>query len=161
MIWTRLGFTRLLMLHSKLPYISAHDAALCAFLHAVLNENELTDTISFYLTAVAASLTPNLTTENSIYIPSRDPDCWFEDSNLVVIADNMYTLFRIHRSVLARLSDLLVDRLGTKQGHGDNTPDGCGVVCVADSARSFKGFLSLLYPGPSERAALRIQPANL
>ena len=74
---------------------------------------------------------------------------WFEDGNVVIIADT--TSFRIHRSVLARHSDVLADRLGSDLGHRDvNTTDGCLVVRVADSSRSFKAFLSLLYPGPSE-----------
>ena len=85
------------------------------------------------------------------HVPGRDPDFWFEDGNVVVIADT--TSFRIHRSVLARHSAVLADRLGSdhRDGHRDvTTTDGCPVVRVADSARSFKGFLSLLYPGPSE-----------
>ncbi|PIL26641.1 hypothetical protein GSI_11266 [Ganoderma sinense ZZ0214-1] len=81
-------------------------------------------------------------------VPRRDPDFWFEDGNVVVIADS--TSFRIHRSVLARHSDLLADRLGSDHDHRDETPDGCPVIRVADSARSFRGLLSLLYPGPSE-----------
>ncbi|KAI1786586.1 hypothetical protein LXA43DRAFT_51311 [Ganoderma leucocontextum] len=82
------------------------------------------------------------------HVPGRDPDFWFDDGNIVIIADR--TCFRIHRSVLARHSDVLADRLGLEHGPRDNTADGCPVIHVADSARSFKGLLSLLYPGPSE-----------
>ncbi|TBU41577.1 hypothetical protein BD309DRAFT_868029 [Dichomitus squalens] len=82
------------------------------------------------------------------YEPTRDPDFWFEDGNIVIIADE--TQFRVHRSILCRHSDVLADRLGFNDRRRDTSYDSCAVVRILDSAKSFKGLLRLLYPGPSE-----------
>ena len=73
---------------------------------------------------------------------------WFEDGNVVIIADK--TAFRIHRSILRRHSDIITDHLEMNYRRRDDADEDYVVVHVPDSAKSFKGLLRLLYPGPSE-----------
>ena len=79
---------------------------------------------------------------------TRDADFWFEDGNVVIIADR--TAFRIHQSILRRHTDLIADHLEINSRWRDDADEDYVVVRVSDSAKSFKGLLRLLYPGPSE-----------
>ncbi|KAI1781887.1 hypothetical protein LXA43DRAFT_907382 [Ganoderma leucocontextum] len=82
----------------------------------------------------------------------RDPEIWFEDGNIVIIAQN--TAFRFHKSVLSLHSPVFRDLFLVPQpslAGGEEaveTLDGCPVVRVSDTSYDFRELLRAIYGGP-------------
>ena len=77
--------------------------------------------------------------------PRTRSEYWFEDGNIILQADNI--LFRIHRSVLSRSSQIFKDAFAMPQppSHENDHIEGCPVVPLADSADDIGNLISLLY----------------
>ncbi|PIL26653.1 hypothetical protein GSI_11278 [Ganoderma sinense ZZ0214-1] len=82
----------------------------------------------------------------------RDADMWFEDGNVIVIAQNI--AFRFHKGVLSHHSQVfrdlfLVPQPSSSDASPIDTLDGCPVVRVSDTSYDFKELLRALYGGVS------------
>ena len=80
--------------------------------------------------------------------PQKDPELWFEDGSVVMIAGNM--AFLIHTSILSRHSEIFRNMFGVPQPAVPAPSDvfnGRPVVHVSDSAHDFKQLLCMLYDG--------------
>ena len=81
----------------------------------------------------------------------RDSDVWFEDGNVVAIAQQ--TAFRFHKGALSRQSVIFCDLFSVPQPQPANQEasiqhmDGCPVVHVSDTAYDFKHLLRAVYDG--------------
>ncbi|KAL1951342.1 hypothetical protein VTO73DRAFT_491 [Trametes versicolor] len=78
----------------------------------------------------------------------HDPDFWFEDGNIVIVAQD--TAFRVHRGILARRSEMFSGMFAVPQPENEadiEKIDGCPMVRVQDSLHDFKHFLRALYDG--------------
>lgn len=96
-------------------------------------------------------------------LPIRHSDLWFSDGSIVLRAEN--TLFRVHKSLLARHSGFFHDlftlpKLVAKDSsppHGTKTPsielsgdiEGCQVLTLYDSAEDVANLLTALVDGPN------------
>ncbi|RPD55035.1 hypothetical protein L227DRAFT_332951 [Lentinus tigrinus ALCF2SS1-6] len=82
-----------------------------------------------------------------------DPDLWFDDGNVVVIAQQ--TGFRVHRGPLSRHSEMFRDMFSVPQPANCESQalfeemDGCPVVHVTDTSYDFKHLLRAIYDGAS------------
>ena len=90
---------------------------------------------------------PHATPDNSI---KRDSEVWFEDGNVVVIAQN--TAFRFHKSVLSLHSPVFRDLFSVPQpspagGKAEELLEGCSVVRVSDTSYDFRELLRAIYGG--------------
>ena len=86
------------------------------------------------------------TEETTIDDVQRHKDLWFDDGNIVVIAQQ--TAFRVHRSVLSRHSDTFSGLFAVPQPlEGVEKLEDCPVVRVSDSAHDFGHLLHVLYDG--------------
>ncbi|KAI0756282.1 hypothetical protein C8Q80DRAFT_1092427 [Daedaleopsis nitida] len=83
----------------------------------------------------------------------RDASLWFDDGNIIMIASQPETAFRVHKSILARHSETLSSLFTLPQpaaGPGAMaTMDGCAVVRMTDSSHDLKHLLQALYDGAS------------
>jgi hypothetical protein len=70
---------------------------------------------------------------------------WFEDGNIVLQAEN--TLFRVHRSILSRHSQIFKDTFAMPQAPSQENEsiEGCPVVPLSDTAEDLGNIISLLY----------------
>lgn len=79
----------------------------------------------------------------------HDPDLWFEDGSIVVIAEN--TGFRVHKLLLSHLSPVFRDVFTVPQpvvvNSGLSVVDNCPVVRVSDSVYDIKCLLRAIYDG--------------
>ena len=80
----------------------------------------------------------------------RDPDIWFEDGNVIVIAHN--TAFRFHKGVLSHHSQVFRDLFLVPQPSGSAASpldilDGCPAVRVSDTSYDFRELLRAIYGG--------------
>lgn len=80
----------------------------------------------------------------------RDSEIWFDDGNIIVIAQQ--TAFRFHRGVLSRHSVVFKELLGipsssTSDSGIPDSMEGCPVVHVTDTACDFKRLLCAIYDG--------------
>ncbi len=75
----------------------------------------------------------------------RDPDVWFDDGNVIVIAQR--TAFRFHRGTLAQHSEIFRSLFSIPQPTSPDTMDGCPVICVTDTPYDFKFLLRAIYDG--------------
>ncbi|PIL26644.1 hypothetical protein GSI_11269 [Ganoderma sinense ZZ0214-1] len=90
------------------------------------------------------------TSDNSI---KRDSEIWFEDGNIVVVAQN--TAFRFHKSVVSLHSSVFRDLFSIPQPSSvpgedlgvDETFDCCPVVHVSDTSYDFRELLRAIYSG--------------
>ena len=73
-------------------------------------------------------------------------DLWFEDGNVVLVAGQCG--FRVHKSILARKSEIMKDLFSLAQPLGGETFENCPVVRLADEAELIAAFLDLLYNRP-------------
>ncbi|KAI1786600.1 hypothetical protein LXA43DRAFT_897702 [Ganoderma leucocontextum] len=100
------------------------------------------------------------TTDDALPPPSllpdeiqRDSDIWFEDGNVIVIAQN--TAFRFHKGVLSHHSQVFRDLFLVPQpsisraGSSIDVLDGCPVVRVSDTSYDFRELLRAIYGGVS------------
>ncbi|KAI0660691.1 hypothetical protein C8Q70DRAFT_977272 [Cubamyces menziesii] len=87
----------------------------------------------------------------------HDPDFWFNDGNIVIVAKDHYpdarlTGFRVHMGVMSRHSEVFKNLLcqplpRPKEGEGAATIEGCPQMLVTDSHYDFKQLLHALYDG--------------
>ncbi|KAI0334317.1 hypothetical protein GY45DRAFT_1318315 [Cubamyces sp. BRFM 1775] len=87
----------------------------------------------------------------------HDPDFWFNDGNIVIVAKNHHadarpTGFRVHMGVMSRHSEVFKDLLcqslpRPKEGEGSVTIEGCPQMLVTDSYFDFTHLLHALYDG--------------
>lgn len=73
----------------------------------------------------------------------RHQEYWFDDGSVVVIAQN--TAYKIHKSVLARHSEVFNGLFSVPQTCADDHVDGCPVVPIPDSSADFSNLLQALY----------------
>ena len=81
---------------------------------------------------------------------NRDSEVWFEDGNIVVIAQNV--AFRFHKSVVSIHSSVFRDlfsipRPSPTGEEVDETFDGCPVVRVSDTSYDFRELIRAIYSG--------------
>ncbi|KAJ6630402.1 hypothetical protein B0H10DRAFT_1939161 [Mycena sp. CBHHK59/15] len=89
-------------------------------------------------------------------VPQRVEELWFEDSGLVIQAEN--SLFRVSGSLLATRSPVFKDMLSFPQPPESETVDGCAVVHFPDCASDVVPFLRAIfdssffepYPAPTD-----------
>ena len=79
---------------------------------------------------------------------NRDSEVWFEDGNIVVVAQN--TAFRFHKSVVSLHSSVFRDLFSIPQPslmgeEVDETFDGCPVVRVSDTSYDFRELIRAIY----------------
>ncbi|KAI0714930.1 hypothetical protein C8Q76DRAFT_728758 [Earliella scabrosa] len=92
----------------------------------------------------------------------KDAELWFEDGNVVVIAQQ--TAFRVHRGVLSRHSKTFGDVFTLPQSPDPGaieTMDGCPVVRIPDSSHDFKHLLHAMYDGASYRESEERWPISV
>ena len=77
--------------------------------------------------------------------PVRHETMWFEDGNVVLIAENV--ALKLHRGVLARQSVVFQDMFAIPQPESTEVFDGCPVVHLYDSASDLAIFIEILYDG--------------
>ncbi|KAM5544055.1 hypothetical protein V8D89_002241 [Ganoderma adspersum] len=82
----------------------------------------------------------------------RDSEVWFEDGNIVIIAQT--TAFRFHKTVVAIHSSVFRDlfsipRPSPTGEEVDETFDGCPVVRVSDTSYDFRELIRAIYSGVS------------
>ena len=80
----------------------------------------------------------------------QDSDIWFEDGNVVVIAQT--TAFRFHKSVVSLHSSVFRDIFSIPQPslvgeEADQGFDGCPVVHVSDTSYDFRELIRAIYCG--------------
>ena len=77
----------------------------------------------------------------------RDSDIWFEDGNVVVIAQT--TAFRFHKSVVSLHTSVFRDLFSIPQPSpvGEESFDGCPVVHVSDTSYDFRELVRAIYCG--------------
>ena len=68
----------------------------------------------------------------------RDEEIWFEDGNIIVIAED--TAFRLYKGILSAASPVFKDLFSVPQPEDAETMDGCPVVHLADSATDLRHF---------------------
>jgi hypothetical protein len=70
---------------------------------------------------------------------------WFEDGNIVLQAED--TLFRVHRSILSRHSQIFKDIFAMPQAPSQENEsiEGCPVVHLSDTAEDMGNIISLIY----------------
>ncbi|KAI0364250.1 hypothetical protein BV20DRAFT_872916 [Pilatotrama ljubarskyi] len=78
-------------------------------------------------------------------VPSfqQDPDLWFEDGSIVVVAQN--TGYRVHTSLLSRLSPIFRDMIAIPVPRNEHTVQGAPIVYVPDSAHDMGCLLRAVY----------------
>lgn len=74
----------------------------------------------------------------------RHESLWFEDGNVVLVAEDRVGL-KLHKSVLSRHSALLKDMFSLPQLANSSSLDGCPVVHINDSISEMTSFLSVIY----------------
>ncbi|KAI0089227.1 hypothetical protein BDY19DRAFT_944764 [Irpex rosettiformis] len=76
---------------------------------------------------------------------SRDPRYYFDDGNVVILAED--TIFRVHKGVLSLHSGVFKDLLNLPQPPGGETLDSCPLVRIQDTAFHIKWLLETMYDG--------------
>lgn len=78
----------------------------------------------------------------------RSKDIWYEDGNIILIAQNV--AFKVHRSVLALCSDVFRDMFevaqpGLQVADPLATPEALPVVHLSDTVKELVTFLNIIY----------------
>jgi len=76
---------------------------------------------------------------------NNDAGLWFEDGNLIVLAGE--TSFKVHRSVLSRVSPKLSSFINNVGSNGPRAEDQLPVVCFPVPPAELRDFLSVIYNG--------------
>ncbi|KAI0692542.1 hypothetical protein BC835DRAFT_1416469 [Cytidiella melzeri] len=79
----------------------------------------------------------------------RHPDYYFDDGNLVILAENC--LFRVHRTVLSLHSDVFRDLLAVLQPEEDEKMDGCPLLRIEDSVSLMELMFDTVYKGATSK----------
>ncbi|KIY72504.1 hypothetical protein CYLTODRAFT_388608 [Cylindrobasidium torrendii FP15055 ss-10] len=75
---------------------------------------------------------------------------WMEDGNIVLLTeDNPPTAFRVHRSVLARQSEIFQDMFNFPHSNDSNLFEGCPIIPMPDIPEDLSNLVRALYDGPS------------
>ncbi|PIL26643.1 hypothetical protein GSI_11268 [Ganoderma sinense ZZ0214-1] len=88
--------------------------------------------------------------------PQQDPELWFEDGNVVIVAGN--AAFRVHTGILSRHSEIFQNMFSVPQlvlPAPSDVFNGQPAVRVSDSAHDFRQLLHMLYDG------VRFMPPDL
>ncbi|KAF8518709.1 hypothetical protein BU17DRAFT_76104 [Hysterangium stoloniferum] len=83
---------------------------------------------------------------------NRHSDLWFDDGSIVLRAKEPVMLFRVHRALIARHSEVFRNMfmIPQPQTRGDTElVEGCPVVDIYDSANDVSSLLRALYDGPN------------
>ncbi|SRR6266404_7314985 len=81
----------------------------------------------------------------------ESPDLWFPDGNIIlrtVFSENVYTVYKVHKSILASHSNVFYDLFDGPQTAFDNASeqyDGLPVMDLPDPPSQFNDFLKALY----------------
>ncbi|KAI0089228.1 hypothetical protein BDY19DRAFT_944766 [Irpex rosettiformis] len=75
----------------------------------------------------------------------RDPQYYFEDGNVVILAE--ITIFRVHKGILSLHSSVFKDMLSLPQPVGAETVDGCPLIRIPDAAFRVQWLLDTMYRG--------------
>ncbi|KAI0648600.1 hypothetical protein C8Q79DRAFT_903734 [Trametes meyenii] len=75
----------------------------------------------------------------------QDADFWFEDGSVVIVAED--TGFRVHRSLLARVSSVFQDTFSIPQPPDAHAHQGVPALELQDSAHDMKCLLYAIYDG--------------
>ncbi|KAF8906803.1 hypothetical protein CPB84DRAFT_1675429 [Gymnopilus junonius] len=89
------------------------------------------------------SCDPEHPTESRLVEPVKNSDFWFEDGNVVLQAQT--TQFRVHRSILARHSNVFKDMNGMPQPAEQELLDGCPVVHLYDDPKDWLNIFGIIY----------------
>ncbi|KAF8512916.1 hypothetical protein JB92DRAFT_2926149 [Gautieria morchelliformis] len=84
--------------------------------------------------------------------PTRHSDLWFDDGSVVLRAKDPPTLFRVHRALIARHSEVFRHMFSMPQPEHPveaEVIEGCPVVDLHDSASDMTSLLRALYDGPN------------
>ncbi|KAM5544046.1 hypothetical protein V8D89_002232 [Ganoderma adspersum] len=99
------------------------------------------------------SLTADAIMGDNVNSIKRDSEVWFEDGNVIVVAQD--TAFRFHKSVVSLHSSVFRDLFSIPQPESlmgeevDEKFDGCPVVHVSDTSYDFRELLRAIYGGVS------------
>jgi hypothetical protein len=75
-------------------------------------------------------------------------DPWFEDGNVVILANGADTAFKVHRGVLARHSEIFESMFTLPQEDSNvETVAGCPVVRMFDLPWDLSNMIKALYDG--------------
>ena len=85
--------------------------------------------------------------EESLESITPDPTIWFEDGNVVVIAQT--TGFRVHKSLLSRQSDVFRDMFDMPSPPADEPQSAydCSMARVHDTSYDMRELLKIIYCG--------------
>ncbi|KAI9463610.1 hypothetical protein BJY52DRAFT_1252590 [Lactarius psammicola] len=81
----------------------------------------------------------------------ESPDLWFDDGNIIlrtVLSNNVYTVYKVHKSILASHSNVFYDLFDGPQTAFDTASDhyeGLPVIELPDPPSQFNDFLKALY----------------
>lgn len=76
-------------------------------------------------------------------------DPYFPDGNIFLMTDEDQTVFKVHRGVLARHSDVFDGMFQFSQPADCETIDGCQVVRMYDLPNELSNLIKALYDGPN------------
>ena len=79
--------------------------------------------------------------------PTRHPDLWFDDGNVVLMTDAESMGFKVHRSILSRQSLVFHDMFEIPQPEDEEDWEGCPIIRVYDNATDLAIFIEVLYDG--------------
>ncbi len=80
---------------------------------------------------------------DSMPIIKRSPDYWFDDGNIVLQTAD--TQFRVHRSLLARFSDVMKHCFEIPHSEEEETVEGCPILRLDDSTKDIENLCGLLF----------------
>ncbi|KDR85999.1 hypothetical protein GALMADRAFT_109535 [Galerina marginata CBS 339.88] len=75
--------------------------------------------------------------------PERSTAYWFEDGNVILQVENIQ--FRVHRTVIARHSQVFRDMFGLPQPETETLVEGCPLVHVSDAVEDWENIFRILY----------------
>ena len=84
---------------------------------------------------------------------SESPDLWFDDGNLIIRtvcsdSENVYTVYKVHKSILTSHSNVFFDLFDGPQAAFDTASDhyeGLPVIELPDTPSQCNDFLKALY----------------
>ncbi|KAI0342980.1 hypothetical protein BDW22DRAFT_1356532 [Trametopsis cervina] len=107
------------------------------------------DTDAVPLAVKSDGFPPQTTDSTQIQTPTRHPTLFFDDGNLMVVAEN--TMYQVHRSVLARKSALFKDLLSLPQPDTEEKVEGLPVVRLLESSTNASMLIDTIYNGEKYR----------